>query len=334
MGCVEEDRSGGKESHGRDGEVVRTVDEARVVMVTIARPRLSIGLPVYNGARYMGECIRSILEQSFWDFELIICDNASTDDTAAIARCFADGDGRVRYLRNGSNLGAARNFNLTFESARARYFKWACADDVLADGFLEDAMREFEHHPEMVLCYGMIALIDAAGNCISRYEQGLDLRSESVVDRYRRAREHSGYLNVLQGIMRSDALGRSALMGGFPGSDEILMVELSLHGTFREMSRPMLYRRMHMEAASASRTVEEVQEHLDPRCRGRFAPRYWRRSYGHMRAAVRAPLPAFTRLYLLSIVLRSMIQGRDHLAREIREGAGRLCRCIARTARW
>ena len=296
-------------------------------------PRLSIGLPVYNGQRYLEQSVRSILGQSFGDFELIICDNASTDGTRSIAEGFAGRDRRVRFYRNARNLGAARNFNLAFQHASAPHFKWACADDVLADGFLERAMEEFEGDPALVLCYGGVTLVDASGAPISAYDQHLDLRSPRVEDRFLRAREHSGYLHVLQGVLRSDALRRTGLMGAFPGSDETLMVELSLHGTFHEIPHPMLHRRMHEQAASASHSTEERQEHLDPRARGTFAPWYWRRAYEHLRGVARAPLPVAKRLALAASVLRSMIGGRDHLARELRDGLRWLRQRIASSER-
>src|SRR5688500_7627492 len=91
-------------------------------------PLLSIALPVYNGERYLRETLDSLLNQSFADYELVIVDNASTDATEAIAREYADGDGRITYHRNPENVGAARNFNAAFEMTSGRYFKWAAHD--------------------------------------------------------------------------------------------------------------------------------------------------------------------------------------------------------------
>ena len=95
-------------------------------------PRVSIGLPVYNGDNYLAETLDSILAQTFTDFELIISDNGSTDRTEAICRRYAAQDHRVRYVRNPSNLGAARNYKRAFELARGEYFKWNGHDDPLA----------------------------------------------------------------------------------------------------------------------------------------------------------------------------------------------------------
>lgn len=94
-------------------------------------PGVSVGLPVYNGERYLAAAVDTILGQTFEDFELIIADNASTDGTAAIARDFAKRDARVRYVRNATNIGAIANFNLVFKLARGEYFKWNGYDDML-----------------------------------------------------------------------------------------------------------------------------------------------------------------------------------------------------------
>ena len=86
---------------------------------------MSIGLPVYNGERYVREALEAVLSQTFSDFELVICDNASTDGTRKICQDVARNDSRVRYYRNAKNLGAARNFNRCFTLAHpSEYFKW------------------------------------------------------------------------------------------------------------------------------------------------------------------------------------------------------------------
>lgn len=99
------------------------------------RPKVSVGLPVYNGEKYLPQAIKSLLAQTFAEFELIICDNASTDRTQEISRTFTKRDQRIRYHRNPNNLGAAANFNLSFRLSSGEYFKWA-ADDLCAPEFL------------------------------------------------------------------------------------------------------------------------------------------------------------------------------------------------------
>lgn len=98
-------------------------------MATTPFPEISIGLPVYNGDKYLREALDSLLAQTFSSFELIISDNASTDDTADICRTYARRDARIRYFRQHQNRGAIANFQFVLDNARGRFFCWAAADD-------------------------------------------------------------------------------------------------------------------------------------------------------------------------------------------------------------
>jgi hypothetical protein len=279
-------------------------------------PVLTIGLPVFNGERYLAEALGSILGQDFRDFQLVVSDNASTDGTAAIVLATAHRDSRVRYVRQPVNRGAAVNFNHVFLSSTTPYFKWACADDVVAGGFLRSAVAELDAHPEAVLCYGETTLISAEGVSLGAHHQGLDLRMADVTERFRKARDHRGLLNVLHGVLRSDALRRTGLMGRFPGSDEALMVELALLGAIHEIPYPMLGRRMHAGAAHATMDPVRRQTHLDPAVAGAPPLYYSRRAIAHLRAISRLVRSARTRARLTGIVLRSAMSERDKLAAE------------------
>ena len=88
------------------------------IQMTVERPKVSIGLPVYNGERYLAAALDGILRQTFEDFEIVISDNASTDRTREICSEYCKKDGRIRYSRNDTNIGSARNFNRVFELSR------------------------------------------------------------------------------------------------------------------------------------------------------------------------------------------------------------------------
>ena len=124
-------------------------------------PRLSIGLPVYNGALLLSEAIESLLTQTFTDFEIVISDNASTDATEEIARRFADQDKRIRYYRNETNIGLAPNFNRVFALANnPAYFKWAAHDDLYKPTFLQRCVEVLDSEPDVVLSYTIVDVID------------------------------------------------------------------------------------------------------------------------------------------------------------------------------
>jgi glycosyltransferase involved in cell wall biosynthesis len=105
-------------------------------------PRVSVCIPVYNGERYIGETIRSVLDQTFTDFEILVSDNASTDGT--VEAVLGIGDPRIRLLRNDVNLGPGRNYNVLLREARGRYVKVLSADDYLMPDSLERMVAVFE----------------------------------------------------------------------------------------------------------------------------------------------------------------------------------------------
>src|SRR5436190_10934974 len=92
-------------------------------------PRVSVGIPVYNGERFLKGAIDSLLSQRFTDFEILISDNASTDGTQAICEEYVANDQRVSYFRQRTNIGAPGNWNYVAKLARGTYFKWASAND-------------------------------------------------------------------------------------------------------------------------------------------------------------------------------------------------------------
>jgi glycosyltransferase involved in cell wall biosynthesis len=93
-------------------------------------PKVSIGMPVFNGEQYIHKALNSLIAQTFTDYELIISDNASTDSTELICREYAAKDNRVRYVRQDSNLGGPANFKFVLDEAVGEYFMWAASDDI------------------------------------------------------------------------------------------------------------------------------------------------------------------------------------------------------------
>lgn len=100
-------------------------------------PKISIGLPVFNGESYLDESLSSLLGQTCDDFELIISDNASTDSTSDIVASHEARDSRIRYVRQSQNIGASENFLYVLGQARSELFMWASHDDIWEDNWLE-----------------------------------------------------------------------------------------------------------------------------------------------------------------------------------------------------
>lgn len=116
-------------------------------------PKVSIGLPVFNGELFIRKALDSLLEQTFSDFELIISDNASTDSTQRICEKYAEIDTRIIYIRQPINKGIVANFKFTFSQARGEYFMWAAADDMWTKDCLMQWVSILDTDPSVALAF-------------------------------------------------------------------------------------------------------------------------------------------------------------------------------------
>lgn len=202
---------------------------------TTETPQVSVGLPVYNGERYLERAARSILVQEFTGLELIIVDNASDDGTRLIAERLAASDSRVRYYRNPTNIGAARNFCRAFELARGRYFKWASYDDWLEPTFLSACVDVLDQEPGTVLVFPGTNIYDESGRLLRQYRHPSGLTSGKVSQRFFHSLWNWKYATAVFGLMRTEALAKTSLIQPYMGSDRILFSELVLLGKVREL---------------------------------------------------------------------------------------------------
>ena len=131
-----------------------------VPLVGSARPPVTVGMPVYNGGRYLPSALESLTTQTFSDFELLIADNASTDETSSICRDLARRDQRVVYVRREKNYGALANFQFVAEQRPSEYFMWAAADDRWSEDCLSRLVGEMSSRPAVGLAFGPFEIID------------------------------------------------------------------------------------------------------------------------------------------------------------------------------
>jgi glycosyltransferase involved in cell wall biosynthesis len=216
-------------------------------------PLLSIGLFVYNGERFLEDTLRSILGQTFTDFELIISDNASTDRTGEISQAYARQDARIRYYRNEKNMGAGWNLRRVYELASAKYFKWAAADDLLEPQFLERCIEALERDPACVLAYSKTKVIDEHGNFIENYVTPMPTDSSDPVERFRAMLLPLHWCYQIFGVMRLSALRQLPPQGSYVNSDGVLLAQMSLLGPFYEVPEHLFVSRRH--SAQSSRTL-------------------------------------------------------------------------------
>ena len=216
-------------------------------MVNSKKPRVSIGMPVFNGEKYLTDALNSILAQTFEDFEVIISDNASTDSTQAISQTFVAKDPRIRYYRNQKNIGAMPNFNHAFELSSGEYFKWAAYDDILSPEFLQKSVMVLDQNPSVVLCYSWTKLINDQGEIYDDYPHNGKYNAESLKS-YKRFNDIINFSHwCIQdlGLIRASALKKTPLYESYTASDRVLLARLCLDNQFYEIPEYLFYYRRH-----------------------------------------------------------------------------------------
>ena len=224
-------------------------------------PRLSIGLPVYNGEHLLADSIEALLGQSYEDFELIISDNASTDGTADICRRYARQDSRIRYIRQSRDIGRVPNHNFLIEQARAELFKWAACDDLYARELLERCVGALDEYPQVVLAHSWEAIIDDAGAVTCMVDYPVTTDSQRAPDRFR-SMLFDGWGDDSYGVIRTKVLRRTPLHGSYHLADRTFTTELALHGPFYQIPDTLFFRR---DAPPQTFTVRERCAYMDPR---------------------------------------------------------------------
>jgi glycosyltransferase involved in cell wall biosynthesis len=284
-------------------------------------PRISVGLPVYNGERFLGEAIDAVLNQTFRDLELIISDNASTDRTAQICRDYAAKDNRIRYYRNEANIGANPNFRRVFALSRAEYFKWVTHDDLQTLDFLGKSIVIMDQNPDVVVCYPRVKVIDETGNTIKHRSYGLETDPKLL----RRPQDRLGrilWINwgspPIYGLMRASILRKTPLLGTTYAADQILLAELALHGRFYELPEDLLLHREHVyRSVYTNPSRHSLMAFQDPaNAKGIIFPA-WRVLRDYLASIWRAPLGWSARMACFVQMLRWVKYHRGELFEDL-----------------
>lgn len=251
-------------------------------------PRVSIGLPVHNGENFVADALDSILAQHYRDFEIVICDNASTDGTADICRNYASRDARIEYHRNEHDIGPCLNFNRTLDLARGEFFKWAAHDDLLDPEFIGKCVAVLDAEPETILVHSLTRIIDDEGKELAIYDSKLrGALSARQSRRFAALILNQHICTEMFGLHRSEALRRSArLSGNYHGCDRAMLGELALIGPFAHIPEPLFMNREHgARYVRAVKPGERVEHHHESSQR-RIALNTWR-LYRDYRSALR-----------------------------------------------
>jgi glycosyltransferase involved in cell wall biosynthesis len=292
-----------------------------------AEPLVSVGIPVYNGARYLREAIDSILGQTYANIELVISDNASTDDTEAICREYAARDPRVRYYRAERNHGAVWNFNRAFALARGELFMWQAFDDARHRECVARCVAELRARPDAVLCCAGVVLMDEDGTPVPDGEWPVGIPPVGPTPEARLgALARALYWYDFYGVARRSALERTHLCRPVWGFDVVLLLELCLLGPVVLAPGPLfryrVFRRKSRTQVAATLSAPAVNA----------IPHSWTEfSLEMLRVIRRAPFPRARRRRLAAQFRRDFVLANRTVRLEltvsdVRAAAGRALR--------
>lgn len=228
-------------------------------------PRLTIGLPVYNGEQFLAESLDALLGQTYGDFELLISDNASTDATEEICREYLSRDRRIRYFRQERNIGACPNHNFLVWQGQGELFKWASHDDLYAKGLLAGCIEALDEHPEAVLSHSWQGMIDSDGAVTQVVDYALETDAPRAPNRFR-SLLFAPAGDDFYGVIRMDVLRRTPLNASYHHSDRTIVAELALHGQFHQVPELLYFRRDHPDRAERAYPTKRARcANMDPR---------------------------------------------------------------------
>lgn len=263
-----------------------TEDSLKLKGLCSVVPLVSIGMPVFNGEEFLAESLASLLAQTYRDFELIVSDNGSTDQTVAIVEAFAKHDDRIRLVKQESNIGAVGNFNFLIFESHGKYFKWAAADDLCEPTFLEECVSKLESDESAAWCHTDSDKIDSNGDSLLHqvksnpevvYENGKPIgweapprkhfNSDSPAKRFSGVVLGTNWCVDSYGMFRMSLLRKTRLLPKIYGAEKILIAELSMYGTYCHVPKLLFSQRIHDAASSAIKSSDKQSDYVGQKMR-------------------------------------------------------------------
>ncbi|NOV97439.1 glycosyltransferase [Isoptericola halotolerans] len=271
------------------------------------RPVVTVGVPVWNGERYLAEALTALRDQDLADVQVVVSDNGSTDDTLEIARSFAATDDRFTVLHSDTNRGVTWNFNRVLAAAQAPLFMWNAADDVVRPGHLAQCRAALDRHPEATIAFSRVVLIGADGERLGeRDDVDLDFLGVGPPERLHRFFVRQAYQVIgYGGVIRTEVL-RS--MGGHPdfyGGDMALAVRMALRAPWVQVPEQLYWARNHEEQTNKLQAADPVRQTRAYRSHRReIAFPQWYLNHRLLTEAATAPLGVRDRARAVRVVLR------------------------------
>ncbi len=192
-------------------------------------PLVSIGMPLYNEGRYIRQTLDSLVSQDYQNIEILISDNASTDDTQKICEEYQARIPYIRYQRFKENRGAGENFAKVLHDAKGAYFMWGCGHDAWSSNYISECVQKLLENQRSVIAFGCSNWIDQNGNLIEKNSGYTDTRGMEIIARYFSVLW--GNVHPILGLIRTDLI-KQYLIRSIVGEDMVALSYLALHGDF------------------------------------------------------------------------------------------------------
>ena len=280
-------------------------------------PLVTIGIPVYNGEKWIRFTAESILTQTFTDLELVIVDNASSDRTHEICSDLCTADARVRYIRNSKNIGVFRNYDACFQNSNSQYFKWCAVGDCCDETFIQKAIMVMEEDPDVVLVHSRTGLIGDAPTNAERYEVELNIIDSDPTVRFRDYLNRVRLNNIMNGLIRTADLSHTCLHRPFHSSDKCMVAELALRGKLVELPEELLFRRMEVATATALKSEEEKRQFFADEPSSPSVLWRWKSEITLLKGVLRSPASVTAKLRLLVYMIKRLFWQRADLSTEL-----------------
>ena len=264
-------------------------------------PLVTIGMPAYNGGRFLARALDSLLAQDYPNWELVISDDCSTDETQSIARDYAGRSDRIRYVRHDANLGEMANFNFALGQARGPYFMWAADHDLWDSTFISRCVAGLEADAKTVLAYPQSMLVDEDDRVLEEMDDQIDVGQPTALARYKHLIWRLSICNMVYGVARREALSATGGYGDVLAPDRLVLAQMALQGPILRVGGHLFLRRRNRPPETLDEAIARQLVDLDP-SKGREranlpAPRLFRRLRDlHMRAIDESSMSSLEKL--------------------------------------
>jgi glycosyltransferase involved in cell wall biosynthesis len=273
------------------------------------RPRVVLGMTLYNAAQHLPHALESLLAQTHGDFAMLLLDDASSDGTEAIARRYAERDGRLRYIKHDTRQAMVATWREVVELAArefpsAEYFAWVSDHDWWHPRWLERMIAELDADTGLVLAYPITRRVSPDGDEIDKGARLFDTAAfADLGERWKHfCHEGVGAGDMVYGLMRMSAFRRTGIFRPVLRPDRLCIVEMTLQGRIRQVPEVLWFRRQSMGTSVERQHKTLVLPGTEPRWF--WWPPWLQHSHVLWREYVPGPEPGITRAQWARMILR------------------------------